>query len=103
MGVPGLLLSLKAHSTKGNVREYLQNRVVAVDASSWLHRSVYSIADHFVEQVLECHKNNRVDSTVVIDERSKKVASNYVIQRCQELLVHAGAAKIYLVMDGHRW
>jgi hypothetical protein len=73
MGIPGLLVALKSYlstttttptpTTKfgnnnaddtnrmynGNIYDDFQNQAVAIDASSWFHKSVYSIADHYVE------------------------------------------------------
>lgn len=91
MGISGLLLALKPVTTVGNIRDYA-GQPVAIDASSWLHKSVYSIADHYVE----CMERN------ALDRRCIDTSSHYIIQRCQELLQHAGISKIYLVLDGKR-
>ena len=39
----------------GNIYSDFHNQAVAIDASSWFHKSVYSIADHYVECI---EKNN---------------------------------------------
>ena len=92
MGIKDLLKGLKSYSVKGNVREFA-NQSVAVDASSWLHKSVYSIADHYVESM---------ERGGPVDRRSVSTSSSYIEKRCQELLTYAHVAKIYLVMDGKR-
>jgi hypothetical protein len=131
MGVPGLLQGLKSFVKKGNVRDY-HDQSVAVDLSSWLHKSVYSIADTYVEETmvatatetmatsanataLEVKQQRRQQQQRPVPKeaakaaaassssRSLQVSSQYVIQRCHELLQCARVAKIYLVMDGKRW
>jgi exonuclease-1 len=91
MGISGLLLALKPMTVTGNIRDYA-GQPIAIDASSWLHKSVYSIADHYVE----CMERN------ALDRRCIDTSSHYIIQRCQELLKHAGISKLYLVLDGKR-
>jgi XPG N-terminal domain len=107
MGVPGLLVGLKSFAVKGSVRSY-SNQSLAVDLSGWLHKSVYSIADHFVEdeqqqQQQQQAKHGASKTPSSSSSRSLNVSSSYIIQRCQELLRFAGVAKIYLVLDGRRW
>uniref|UniRef100_A0A8J9TL96 Exonuclease 1 n=1 Tax=Phaeodactylum tricornutum TaxID=2850 RepID=A0A8J9TL96_PHATR len=92
MGIPNLLQGLKFAVKKGNIRDY-SDQAVAVDASSWFHKSVYAIADHYVE-VLE--RTGRADA------RSIAAATQYVNKRCHEILTYARIRKIYLVMDGAR-
>ena len=98
MGISGLLQGLKSaaaleHSTKeSNIRDFA-HKCVAVDASSWLHKSVYSIADHYVEVT---EQSGRIDSRCIA------TASNYVLKRCHELLTYAHLQRIFLVMDGER-
>lgn len=95
MGIQGLLIALKPYygaCSSGNVRDYT-GQAVAVDTSSWLHKSVYSIADHYVECI---EKGGQADAKCIT------TSSQYVIKRCQELLQYAGIAKIYLVLDGKR-
>jgi XPG N-terminal domain len=109
MGVPGLLVGLKSFVVKGSVRSYA-SQSLAVDLSGWLHKSVYSIADHFVEEEEQQKQQNQkqqkqrgVPSSSSSSSRSLNVSSSYIIQRCHELLRFAGVAKIYLVLDGRRW
>lgn len=91
MGITGLLKGLEPYKRKGSVREF-QGQSLAVDASSWLHKSVYSISEHYVEAV----ERGQIDSKCV------EVSANYVFKRCQELFDFAGIRHIYLVMDGER-
>lgn len=92
MGISGLLVGLKSTAcVSGHIRDFA-GQAVAVDASSWLHKSVYSIADHYVE----CVENHNT-----VDQRCIQAASNYIIKRCQELSC-AGIVRVYLVMDGQR-
>lgn len=91
MGIAGLLKGLEPYKRKGSVREF-KGQALAVDASSWLHKSVYSISEHYVEAVEKGH----------IDSKCVDVSANYILKRCQELLGFAGIAKIWLVMDGKR-
>ena len=93
MGIQGLLVALKPYTVSGNVRDY-SGSAVAVDTSSWLHKSVYSIADHYVE----CLERNNGKP----DKRCCHVSATYIGKRCQELLQYAHISKIYLVMDGKR-
>jgi hypothetical protein len=113
MGVPGLLQGLRPFVRRGSVRDY-SGRSVAVDLSSWLHKSVYSVADSFVEETAAAApladddaaagaETNGAASACSSSPRSLQVSSQYVVQRCQELLRFAGVSKIYLVMDGRRW
>ena len=107
MGIAGLLQGVKStarlapqsdppvvitHSQHSSIRDFA-HQSVAVDASSWLHKSVYSIADHYVETT---------ERTGTIDARCVAVASKYVLARCHELLTYAKLKCIYLVMDGQR-
>ncbi|GAX13581.1 exonuclease 1 [Fistulifera solaris] len=92
MGISGLLVGLKSTAcVTGHIRDFA-GQAVAVDASSWLHKSVYSIADHYVE----CVENHKT-----VDRRCIEAASNYIIRRCQELSC-AGIVRVFLVMDGQR-
>lgn len=93
MGINGLLHGLKPFSSQGNVRNYA-GHAVAVDASSWLHRSVYSIADHYVETTERM--NGKVDARCIAS------SSKYMVTRCRELLNYAKIKRIYLVLDGKR-
>jgi exonuclease-1 len=92
MGISGLLVGLKSTAcVTGHIRDFA-GQAVAVDASSWLHKSVYSIADYYVE----CVENHKI-----VDRRCIEAASNYIIKRCQELSC-AGIIRVFLVMDGQR-
>ena len=94
MGINGLLKGLQSFSKKCHVTDF-ENQVLAVDASSWFHKSVYSIAEEYVEAV-ERSKTRHDPSCV-------KTSSRYMISRCTELLDHGAKIKgIYLVMDGKR-
>jgi 5'-3' exonuclease len=94
MGILGLLQGLKYVSHQGHIRDYAGQNV-AVDASSWLHKSVYSIADYYVETT---------ETTNAVDQRCVAAATKYMVTRCQELLTAGGAniQTVYLVMDGKR-
>jgi len=91
MGIQGLLQGLKHCSKQGHIKDY-SGKSIAVDASSWLHKSVYSIADHYVETI----ENGKVDARCI------DASTKYVTKRCQELLTYAHIKRIYLVMDGKR-
>jgi 5'-3' exonuclease len=92
MGIQGLLIGLKPYTANGNILDY-SDQAVAVDASSWLHKSIYSIADHYVE--CQERQNN-------IDRRCIDVSARYMTQRCRELHDGFRIGTIYLVMDGKR-
>ena len=92
MGINGLHKGLTFCTKKSNIREF-RGQSVAIDCSSWLHRSVYSISEQYVENIERgCLQN----SSCV------QVSSKYVISRCRELMDLFGIRKIYLVMDGKR-
>jgi exonuclease-1 len=91
MGIPGLLKGLQFCSQKRHIRDF-SNQVLAVDASSWLHKSVYSVSERYVESL----DKGRLDHTCV------QVATKYIVSRCQELLLHANIRHIYLTLDGKR-
>lgn len=94
MGISGLLHGIKSVATTKNCNgsEMMAGKCIAVDTSSWLHKSVYSIADHFVETTERGKPDNRCIS----------VSVSYIRKRCEELLRHAKVQKIFLVMDGER-
>jgi exonuclease-1 len=91
MGITGLLKSLQFCSEKGHIRDF-SNQSLAVDTSSWLHKSVYSISERYVEALDKGQ----------LDPRSVQVATKYIVKRCQELLLNAHIGRIYLVLDGKR-
>ena len=91
MGINGLLKGLQGYGRKSNIREF-SGQSVAVDASSWLHKSVYSVSEKYVE----AHEASRIDKSCV------RTSQRYVADRCQELLVNARINKVYLVFDGKR-
>ena len=91
MGITGLLKGLNFCSQKRHIRDF-SNQSLAVDASSWLHKSVYSVSERYVESF----DSSRLDPVCV------QAATKYIVGRCQELLLHAQIAHIYLVLDGKR-
>lgn len=91
MGIPGLLKGLQFCSQKRHIRDF-SNKVLAVDASSWLHKAVYSVSERYVESL----DKGRLDHTSV------QVATKYIVSRCQELLLNANIRHIYLCLDGKR-
>jgi 5'-3' exonuclease len=93
MGIQGLLKGLQPFSSKSKISDF-SNQVLAVDASSWLHKSVYSISERHVEAM--------ESSSTTLDPECLRVSTNYVQRRCQELLHGAKIRKIYLVFDGKR-
>lgn len=93
MGIQGLLKGLQGYSEKSNVRRF-SNQSIAIDASSWLHKSVYSISEKYVES----SERSRTE----LDASSVRVATQYMQKRCQELFSSANIAKLYLVFDGKR-
>jgi 5'-3' exonuclease len=76
---------------KDNLRSY-RNKSIAIDTSSWMHKSVYSISEKFCETT----ESGRVD------EQCVRVSARYIIARCKELIEGYGIKGIYLVMDGKR-
>jgi 5'-3' exonuclease len=93
MGIQGLLKGLQSFSEKANIRHFL-HQSIAVDASSWLHKSVYSISEVFVEATERSQSH--------LDATSLRVSSTYLRKRCQELISSAKVRKIVLVFDGKR-
>jgi exonuclease-1 len=91
MGIKGLHKALSFCTVKDNLRNH-RNSIVAVDTSSWMHRSVYSISEKFVEAT----DNGRLDEGCV------RVSARYIIARCKELIERFGIRAVYLVMDGKR-
>eukprot|EP00534_Pseudo-nitzschia_fraudulenta_P004233 CAMPEP_0201135696 /NCGR_PEP_ID=MMETSP0850-20130426/54458_1 /ASSEMBLY_ACC=CAM_ASM_000622 /TAXON_ID=183588 /ORGANISM="Pseudo-nitzschia fraudulenta, Strain WWA7" /LENGTH=805 /DNA_ID=CAMNT_0047406891 /DNA_START=1253 /DNA_END=3672 /DNA_ORIENTATION=- len=91
MGIKGLHKALSFCTVKDNLRNY-RNAIVAVDTSSWMHRSVYSISEKFVETT----DSGRLDEGCVL------VSAGYIIARCKELIEAFGIRAVYLVMDGKR-
>ena len=91
MGIPTLLKALQCLSQKRHIRDF-SKQTLAVDTSSWLHKSVYSVSERYVEAL----DAGRLDQTCV------EVATKYIVARCQELLLHADIRHIYLVLDGKR-
>ena len=94
MGISGLLQGLKPFTETRNVRDF-SNQALAIDASSWLHKSVYSIADVYVEAMEDNGRHCR-------DSKCIETSAKYVVKRCQELLVYAHISALYLVLDGTR-
>lgn len=91
MGIKGLHKGLKFCSEKANIRKF-SGKTIAVDASSWLHKSVYSVSAKYVEAM----EKRRLDPHCV------RVSARYISSRCRELLNSFRIAKIMLVMDGKR-
>lgn len=91
MGIQGLLVGLQPFTKAGNIQDF-RGEAIAIDTSSWLHKSVYSIADHYVE----CIEGKK------LDRRCINTSAKYITERCQELLFGAKIQRIYLVMDGKR-
>jgi exonuclease-1 len=91
MGINGLHKGLAFCTKKTNVREY-SGKALAIDSSSWLHKSVYSVSERYVESMERGH----------VDPSCVQVSAKYISSRCQELLQVFGVRKIYLVMDGRR-
>lgn len=138
MGIQGLLGILKPYastsssssgynktnSNSNNISQF-RGMNVAIDTSSWLHKSVYSIADKYVEIVVENQNQLHQQSHAVggIKRRNNNnsysnnsntymndkeymncvtVSANYIYKRCIELIQYANLNRIYLVMDGIR-
>lgn len=74
-----------------NIRQF-RGKVLAVDASCWLHRACYKC----VERLVKASEDGR------IDKYCETTIANYMVSRCEELLKHGGIKKIYLVFDGKR-
>lgn len=91
MGIQGLHKGLSFATKKTTLREF-HGQTLAVDSSSWLHRSVYSVSQKYVEAM----ERKYLDPQVV------RVSAKYVTSRCQELLDCFQVSQIYLVMDGKR-
>jgi len=91
MGIKGLHKALSFCTVKDNLRNY-RNTVVAVDASSWMHKSVYSISEKYVEATDRGHW----------DQGCVRVSARYIVARCNELITQFGIKAVFLVMDGKR-
>eukprot|EP00536_Pseudo-nitzschia_multiseries_P010240 jgi/Psemu1/110816/gw1.306.2.1 len=91
MGIKGLHKALAFCTVKDNLRNY-RNTIVAVDTSSWMHKSVYSISEKFVESTARGS----------LDQGCVRVSARYIIGRCKELIEAFGIRAVYLVMDGKR-
>ena len=91
MGIQGLHKGLGFATRKRTLRDF-RGKSLAVDTSSWLHRSVYSIAQRYVEGIEQSH----------VDPQCVHVSANYIRSRVQELLQHFEISQVYLVMDGKR-
>jgi exonuclease-1 len=91
MGINGLHKALSFCTVKDNLRNY-RNAIVAVDTSSWMHKSVYSISEKFVEAT----------NSGRLDEGCVHVSARYIVTRCKELIEMFGMRAVYLVMDGKR-
>ena len=74
-----------------NIRQF-SNKSLAIDASSWLYKASYSCAERLVEAI----ERNEIDAT------AETRLCNYMMKRCEELLMHASIKRIYLVFDGKR-
>jgi 5'-3' exonuclease len=88
MGILGLLQGLKYVSHQGHIRDYAGQNV-AVDASSWLHKSVYSIADYYVETT---------ETTNAVDNRCGGQVHGHVLSGTAHARQHSNKPSI--VMDG---
>jgi exonuclease-1 len=91
MGIQGLHKGLNFATQKTTLRDF-RGKTLAVDASSWLHRSVYSVSEKYVEGI----------ERGIIDKQCVGVSAKYVTSRCRELLQAFQIAQIFLVMDGKR-
>lgn len=93
MGITGLLGVLKPTiSSSGNIQDF-SNQTIAIDASIWLQKGVYPCGERLVEHVIQ-HG--------IADKLSNHIVSNYIIKRCDELILKAKIKKILLVFDGMR-
>lgn len=92
MGIKGLLPRLTSITTNSHVSQYC-DKIVAVDASSFLYKSVYSCAKRYVEDLAQGR---------VVDDISIRTSVKYMTRIC-EGLYRLGIQKIILVMDGKRW
>jgi exonuclease 1 len=99
MGIQGLLVGLKPYTVQGSILDYA-GRTVAVDASSWMHKSVYSIADRYVECLERINAKN--SNSMEMDQRCIDVSARYIAQRCRELHDGFRIRHILLVVDGKR-
>lgn len=89
MGIKGLHKALSFCTVKDNLKHY-QGRRLAIDASAWLHRSVYSVAEELAE------------AGHTIDRKCLRVSCKYMVARCLEMLDGFGIHSVYLVTDGQR-
>lgn len=91
MGIQGLHKSLAFATRKTTLRDFRGQRL-AIDSSSWLHRSVYSVSEQYVE-AMEAGR---------VDQRSVGASVKYITNRCKELLNVFEMSQVLLVMDGKR-
>lgn len=74
-----------------NIRQF-RGKVIAIDASCWLHRACYKC----VERLVKASEEGKIDKYCEV------TIANYMVSRCEELLKHGGIKKLYLVFDGKR-
>jgi 5'-3' exonuclease len=74
-----------------NIRQF-KDKVIAIDASCWLHRACYKC----VQPLVKASEEGK------IDKYCEATIANYMVSRCEELLKHGGIKKLYLVFDGKR-
>jgi len=74
-----------------NIRQF-QNKSLAIDASSWLHKAAYTCAERLVEST----------ESGTRDPIAEQAYTKYMIDRCHELLTWSNIQTIYLVFDGKR-
>jgi len=81
----------KAVVVRHNIRQFA-GKSLAIDASSWLHKAAYGCAERLVESI----------ENGVRDPIAEKAYTNYILTRCNELLLNANIRTTYLVFDGIR-
>lgn len=91
MGINGLHKGLTFCTKQVNIRDF-SGQTIAIDTSSWLYKSVYSVSEKYVETT----------EKGCLDPHCVRVSSKYISSRCRELLQSFRIAKIFLVMDGKR-
>mmetsp|Transcript_53315 Transcript_53315/g.159649 ORF Transcript_53315/g.159649 Transcript_53315/m.159649 type:complete len:957 (-) Transcript_53315:1475-4345(-) len=85
-----------------HIRQFAGRRL-AVDVSAWLHRGAYSCSAELVEALeASASRPGGVEGDGEGTPRCIRMYTRYVLNRCDELLNHAGVASIHLVFDGRR-
>jgi len=89
----------KKKQSTNNIRQFA-NHALAIDASSWLYKAGYSIADTLVEALEQASEDQLPAYWQRSHPHIARALTNYMVKRCTELFQYANIAQITLVFDG---